>query len=105
MSQHAIVVPDIGDYTDVPVIEILVKPGDEITKEQALVVLESDKATMEVPADQAGKVISVSVKIGDKVAKGSVIAQIELASVTPSAPAPATAPVAAAPTASSKPPV
>jgi len=105
MSQHAIVVPDIGDYTDVPVIEILVKPGDEITKEQALVVLESDKATMEVPADQSGKVISVSVKIGDKVAKGSVIAQIELASVTPSAPAPATAPVAAAPTASSKPPV
>ena len=103
MSQHAIVVPDIGDYTDVPVIEILVKPGDEITKEQALVVLESDKATMEVPADQAGKVISISVKIGDKVAKGSVIAQIELASVTPSAPA--TAPVAAAPIASSKPPV
>ena len=61
MSQHTIVVPDIGDYTDVPVIEILVKPGDEITKEQALLVLESDKATMEVPADQAGKVISVSV--------------------------------------------
>lgn len=77
MSQHAIVVPDIGDYTDVPVIEILVKPGDEIQKEQAIVVLESDKATMEVPADQAGKVISVSIKIGDKVSKGSVIAQIE----------------------------
>jgi len=63
MSQHTIVVPDIGDYTDVPVIEILVKPGDEITKEQALLVLESDKATMEVPSDQAGKVISVSVRI------------------------------------------
>ena len=88
MSQHTIVVPDIGDYTDVPVIEILVKPGDEITKEQALLVLESDKATMEVPADQAGKVISVSVKIGDKVTKGSVIAQIELASVAPSAAVP-----------------
>ena len=85
MSQHTIVVPDIGDYTDVPVIEILVKPGDEITKEQALLVLESDKATMEVPADQAGKVISVSVKIGDKVAKGSVIAQIELSSSNPQA--------------------
>jgi len=107
MSQHTIVVPDIGDYTDVPVIEILVKPGDEITKEQALLVLESDKATMEVPADQAGKVISVSVKIGDKVAKGSVIAQIELASVAPSAavPPPATPATLAAPTASSKPPV
>ena len=88
-------------------IEILVKPGDEITKEQALLVLESDKATMEVPADQAGKVISVSVKIGDKVAKGSVIAQIELASVAPSAavPPPATPATLAAPTASSKPPV
>jgi dihydrolipoamide dehydrogenase len=107
MSQHTIVVPDIGDYTDVPVIEILVKPGDEITKEQALLVLESDKATMEVPADQAGKVISVSVKIGDKVTKGSVIAQIELASVAPSAavPPPATPATPAAPTASSKPPV
>ena len=107
MSQHTIVVPDIGDYTDVPVIEILVKPGDEITKEQALLVLESDKATMEVPADQAGKVISVSVKIGDKVTKGSVIAQIELASVAPSVavPPPATPATPAAPTASSKPPV
>lgn len=54
MSQHAIVVPDIGDYSDVPVIEVLVKVGDAIEKEQPLIVLESDKATMEVPADQAG---------------------------------------------------
>lgn len=99
MSQHAIVVPDIGDYTDVPVIEVLIKPGDEIQKEQALLVLESDKATMEVPADQAGKVISVSVKIGDKVGKGSIIAQIELSTVSqtssqaaPQATAPASAP-------------
>lgn len=91
MSQHAIVVPDIGDYTDVPVIEILVKPGDEIQKEQALVVLESDKATMEVPADQAGKIISVSVKIGDKVSKGSVIAQIELTGGTAQSSSPAVA--------------
>ncbi|NCX14810.1 MAG: hypothetical protein EBW77_05580, partial [Burkholderiaceae bacterium] len=51
MSQHAIVVPDIGDYSDVPVIEVLVKVGDAIEKEQPLIVLESDKATMEVPAD------------------------------------------------------
>jgi dihydrolipoamide dehydrogenase len=91
MSQHSIVVPDIGDYTDVPVIEILVKPGDEIQKEQALVVLESDKATMEVPADQAGKIISVSVKIGDKVSKGSVIAQIELTGGTAQSSSPAVA--------------
>ncbi len=106
MSQHAIVVPDIGDYTDVPVIEVLVKPGDEIQKEQALVVLESDKATMEVPADQAGKIISVSVKIGDKVSKGSVIAHIELSSAaaqtSPSVAAPAPAPVSSP---AAKPPV
>jgi len=106
MSQHTIVVPDIGDYTDVPVIEILVKPGDEITKEQALLVLESDKATMEVPADQAGKVISVSVKIGDKVAKGSVIAQIELSSSSPQASPSAPVATSATPvTPPSKPPV
>ena len=54
-------VPDIGDYKDIPVIEVHIKPGDTIEKEQSLVTLESDKATMEVPADQAGKVISVSV--------------------------------------------
>jgi len=106
MSQHAIVVPDIGDYTDVPVIEVLVKPGDEIQKEQALVVLESDKATMEVPADQAGKIISVSVKIGDKVSKGSVIAHIELSSAaaqtSPTVAAPAPAPVSSP---AAKPPV
>jgi len=106
MSQHTIVLPDIGDYTDVPVIEILVKPGDEITKEQALLVLESDKATMEVPADQAGKVISVSVKIGDKVTKGSVIAQIELTSSNPHASPSAPVATSASPvTPPSKPPV
>lgn len=104
MSQHAIVVPDIGDYTDVPVIEVLVKPGDVIQKEQALVVLESDKATMEVPADQAGKIISVSIKVGDKVSKGSVIAQIELSS-TSQASSPALAPApAAVPSPAAKPP-
>ena len=76
MSQHAIVVPDIGDYSDVPVIEVLVKVGDAIEKEQPLIVLESDKATMEVPADQAGIVTSLTIKVGDKVSKGSVIGQL-----------------------------
>ena len=78
MSQHAIVVPDIGDYSDVLVIEVLVKVGDVIEKEQPLIVLESDKATMEVPADQAGIVTSLAVKVGDKVSKGSVIGQLEV---------------------------
>jgi dihydrolipoamide dehydrogenase len=78
MSQHAIVVPDIGDYSDVPVIEVLVKVGDAIEKEQPLIVLESDKATMEVPADQAGIVTSLTIKVGDKVSKGSVIGQLEV---------------------------
>jgi len=105
MSQHAIVVPDIGHYTDVPVIEILVKPGDEIQKEQAIVVLESDKATMEVPADQAGKVISVSIKIGDKVSKGSVIAQIELGSTGQAIPPVVTSAPSTVSSPATKPPV
>ena len=97
MSKQNITVPDIGDYSDVPVIEVLVKVGDVIEKEQALLVLESDKATMEVPADQAGKILSLAVKVGDKVSKGSVIAEIEASgavaqasSASPPAPAPAT---------------
>ena len=97
MAKQTILVPDIGDYSDVPVIEVLVKVGDVIEKEQPLLVLESDKATMEVPADAAGTITSLSVKLGDKVSKGSVIAQIEASSeaVAPkavSAPAPNLAP-------------
>ena len=79
MSQHTIVVPDIGDYTDVPVIEILVKPGDEITKEQALLVLESDKASMEIPSPMAGVVKSIAVKEGDTVDEGSLILELDTA--------------------------
>ena len=85
MSKQNISVPDIGDYSDVPVIEVLVKVGDVIEKEQALLVLESDKATMEVPADQAGKILSLAVKVGDKVSKGSIIAEIEASSASSSA--------------------
>lgn len=97
MAKQTILVPDIGDYSDVPVIEVLVKVGDVIEKEQPLLVLESDKATMEVPADAAGTITSLSVKLGDKVSKGSVIAEIEASSeaVAPkavSAPAPNPAP-------------
>ena len=93
MAKQMILVPDIGDYADVPVIEVLVKVGDVVEKEQALLVLESDKATMEVPADAAGTITSIAVKLGDKVSKGSVIAEIEASAAAPAA-QPAAAPAA-----------
>jgi pyruvate dehydrogenase E2 component (dihydrolipoamide acetyltransferase) len=70
-------VPDIGNYTNVPVIEVLVKAGDTVAKDQGLVTLESDKATMEVPAPFAGTVKEVKVKVGDEVSEGNVVALIE----------------------------
>ena len=70
-------VPDIGNFDGVPVIEVLVKAGDRVEKDQSLVTLESDKATMEVPAPFAGTVREVKVKVGDEVAEGAVIAMIE----------------------------
>ena len=70
-------VPDIGNYHDVPVIELLVKPGDTVTRDQGLVTLESDKATMEVPAPAAGVVKELKVKLGDAVSEGVLIALIE----------------------------
>lgn len=66
-------IPDIGDFKDVPVIEILVAPGDTVQKETALITLETDKASMEVPAPQAGVIQEIKVKVGDKVSEGSVI--------------------------------
>ncbi|MET0583042.1 MAG: biotin/lipoyl-containing protein, partial [Pseudoxanthomonas sp.] len=72
-------VPDIGDYTDVPVIEILVAVGDTVKKDQGLVTLESDKATMEVPSAIAGVVRELKVKVGDSISEGSVVALIEAA--------------------------
>ncbi|MEP7156609.1 MAG: dihydrolipoyllysine-residue acetyltransferase [Betaproteobacteria bacterium] len=89
-------VPDIGDFTDIPVIEILVKPGDTVKKEDSLVALESDKATMEVPSSHAGVIKELKVKLGDKVSMGSVVVVLEEA-VTTAAAAPATAAPAAAP--------
>ncbi len=86
-------VPDIGGHGDVPVIELLVAVGDTVTKDQGLVTLESDKATMEVPAVAAGVVKALKVKLGDTVSEGSVIAVIDSAASegapTPAAPAPA----------------
>ena len=90
-------VPDIGDYKDVPVIEVLVKVGDSVEKEQSIVVLESDKATMDVPSSHSGVVKEVKVKIGDSLSEGSVVIMLEEgASSTTAAPAAAPAPVAAA---------
>ncbi len=77
MSLKEARVPDIGGYADVPVIEILVSPGDTVSKDQGLVTLESDKATMEVPAPFDGVVREIKVKLGDEVAEGSVVALIE----------------------------
>ncbi len=72
-----ITVPDIGDFENVEIIEILVKPGDLINKNDPIVTLESDKSSVEVPSTLAGKISSLKVKIGDKVSKGAVLAVIE----------------------------
>ncbi|MBU9145040.1 dihydrolipoamide acetyltransferase, partial [Burkholderia multivorans] len=95
-------VPDIGDYKDVPVIEIGVKVGDTVEKEQSLVTLESDKATMDVPSPAAGVVKDIKVKVGDTVSEGTLIVLLDAAGAAPAAAAPqasapAPAPAAAAP--------
>ena len=76
-------VPDIGDFKDVPVIEVFVKVGDTVKAEDPLISLESDKATMDVPAPQGGVVKAISVKVGDKVSEGSVIMQFDAAGAAP----------------------
>ena len=91
-----IAVPDIGDASDVDIIEVLVAVGDVIEADQGLITLETDKATMEVPAPFAGKLVSLTVKVGDKVSQGSIIATIETQSA---APAPVAAVESAAPAA------
>ena len=110
MADIEVKVPDIGDFKDVPVIEVLVKPGDAVTKEQSLVTLESDKATMEVPSPAAGMVKAVTIKVGDKVSEGSVVLTLEAAAAAPAAlktaaaaPVPAAAPAPAAPPAAPAP--
>src|SRR5579864_6538276 len=87
-------VPDIGDYKDVPIIEVLVKPGDVVKADASLVTLESDKATMDVPAPKAGVIREIIAKVGDKVAMGSLILRMEEGGDA-AAPAPAAAPAAA----------
>jgi dihydrolipoamide dehydrogenase len=98
MSAIEVKVPDIGDFKDVNVIEVLVQPGDRVEKEQSLISLESDKATMEIPSPEAGVVASVAVKVGDKVSQDSPILILEAAATAALPPpvpqAPASAPAA-----------
>jgi pyruvate dehydrogenase E2 component (dihydrolipoamide acetyltransferase) len=96
-------VPDIGDYKDVPVIDVLVKAGDIVEKEQSLVTLESDKATMDVPSPQAGKVKEVKIKQGDSVSEGTLIVLLEAAGGAAQAAKPAQPNGAAAPAQASAP--
>ena len=94
-------VPDIGDYKDVPVIEVLVKAGDHVEKEQSIVVLESDKATMDVPSSHSGVVKEVKVKVGDSISEGAIVLVLEESGAAAAAPPPAKA--APAPSASAPP--
>ena len=106
MSLMEIHVPDIGDFKEVEVIELLVKPGDTVKPEQSLITVESDKASMEIPCTHAGVVKELKVKIGDKVAEGSLLLVLEVSQDTASAtpPAPTTAPAkSAAPVVASAP--
>ena len=99
MSEQQIQVPDIGDFDEVAVIEVLVKVGDTVKAEQSLITVESDKASMEIPSSAAGVIRSVTVKVGDKVRQGSVVVTLEAAegaAAAPAAPAPAPAPAATA---------
>jgi dihydrolipoamide dehydrogenase len=88
MNQQIVTVPDIGDFKDIPVIEVLVKVGDIIQKEQALLILESDKATMEVPSELAGRVVSIALKVGDTVSFGTTILTLEVQADVVAAPSP-----------------
>ena len=106
MSTIEVNVPDIGDFKDVPVIEVFVKPGDVVKAEDSLVTLESDKATMDVPAPAAGTVKELKVKVGDKVSEGTAILTLETAAAGAASTKPAPAPqaAAAAPAATASPP-
>jgi pyruvate dehydrogenase E2 component (dihydrolipoamide acetyltransferase) len=96
MSLIEIKVPDLGNVTDIDIIDVLIKPGDEVVTEQTLAVMETDKATMDLPASAAGKVKQVHIKVGDKVQEGTLIATLEASDATgaPSQPAPEAPPAA-----------
>ena len=96
MALIEVKIPDIGDFAEVEIIELLVKPGDTIKAEQSLITVESDKASMEIPSSHAGVVKSLKVKLGDKVKQGSLVLMLEADAVSAAAPAPASSPIAPA---------
>ncbi|VCU69588.1 Dihydrolipoyllysine-residue acetyltransferase component of pyruvate dehydrogenase complex [Pigmentiphaga humi] len=118
-GEETIDVPDIGDFKDVEVIEVLVKVGDKVSAEQSLITVESDKSSMEIPSSAAGEVVELLVKVGDKVSKGSQLVKVKTGASAAAAPAkaesapaakpaeaaPAAAAPAAAPAATRQPPV
>src|SRR5215211_5864128 len=105
MAAREVKVPDIGDFNDVPIIQVFVKPGDAVKAEDPLITLESDKATMDVPSPAAGTVKELQVKVGDRVSEGRVILVLEMEEAVAGRPAappvaaarPSAAPSAAAP--------
>src|SRR6266567_1899597 len=93
MALIEVKVPDIGDFKDVAIIELLVKPGDTVKAEQSLITVESDKASMEIPSSHAGVVKELKVKLGDKVKEGSLVLMLETAGeAAVAAPAPSPQP-------------
>ena len=82
MSEQKIIVPNIGDFKEVEVIEVLVKPGQTIKKDDSVITLESDKSSVEVPSNYEGKIKKINTKVGDKVSEGSVILLIETSNNT-----------------------
>ena len=97
MALVEVKVPDIGDFKDVEIIELLVKPGDTVKAEQSLITVESDKASMEIPSSHGGTVKEMKVALGDKVSEGTLVLTLEAeAGAAAPAPAPAAAPAAAA---------
>ncbi|MDE2145804.1 MAG: dihydrolipoyl dehydrogenase, partial [Burkholderiales bacterium] len=89
MALVEVKVPDIGDFKDVEIIELLVKPGDTVQAEQSLLTVESDKASMEIPSSMAGVVAELKVKLGDKVSQGSLVLLLDAATAAPAAGTPA----------------
>src|SRR5476651_975928 len=97
MALVEVKVPDIGDFKDVQIIELLVKPGDTVRAEQSLVTVESDKASMEIPSSHAGVVKELKVALGDKIKQGSVVLTLEVQGAAESGSNQASAPAAPAP--------
>ncbi len=98
MAQVEVKVPDIGDFKDVEIIELMVKPGDSVVVDQSLLTVESDKASMEIPSTHAGVVKELKVKLGDKISEGTLVLVLEAAGTAASAPAAPAAATAPAPT-------